>query len=363
MADGGSKKRPLPPGGSSSPAGPPGPAGPGSRAPHGHPLGPPSGGLLGSRNRASSSPVFPFPSGQGSRPPSVASSPPIQPLLSGGGRGGGPAVPQLPSAGARRPPPGFRSPPGVSLVERPGQARFQISAPSGPTWADQFRRDWPSSDSAELRSSQAYRPPSGRDDLSSQPSSQASGWAKQEKKDRVEAAKDSWDLDRTSTELRDKIRGLPTSETKGWCRLTSLAPTKEGGYIQISVTGMNKVMTLQEGLLIVQGDFGLLDRNRKDWVDHISHRCDQPACCTVGHVCVEDIHVNNSRKGCGKFMACPCGHGLLLLCEHRPVCIPNWKPSQAPSFEQFLANANICHHRETVGGVPYTRQGRPQNLR
>lgn len=159
------------------------------------------------------------------------------------------------------------------------------------------------------------------------------------------------------TELRDYIGSkIPIESIVGWCRLTALSASKGNGYVQVSVGGLNKVMTLQEALLILQGDG---DQYPPVGSRQISHRCHQPRCATVGHVCVETTQENNLRKGCGGMMHCPCGGGILLLCEHVPTCIPNWRPAQANSFAEFFANANVCHHRKTEGFVVHTRPGRP----
>ena len=45
-----------------------------------------------------------------------------------------------------------------------------------------------------------------------------------------------------------------TFQVDGWCRLSTLAPTKEGGYVQVSHGGANKFAVLQEVALWAMGE-------------------------------------------------------------------------------------------------------------
>lgn len=327
---------------SSPPARPSGSGAPGS---HGHPqpMPPP---LQGGRGQfgmgvtgGSSSPLgLPWPSAQGS------------------GRG----VPSSPSLPAVQQPTAVPSGP-PAAASTPG---YQYQAPSGPTWQHAaYGQPWSSGGPA---SQAPYRPQQGSDFYtSSYPSSEgnvANTWDQATRAHRGEILKEAWDLG-AQRALREYVDKLPIGETKGWCRLTSVAATKDSRgndkYVQISLQGMNKFTTLQEALLILQGVWGDYDPLRGD---QASHRCNQRLCTIPSHICVEDAVANNNRKGCAIMMWCPCGVGMLLLCEHDPLCIPNWRPREAPSFEAFLASVNICHHKVTVGGKPETRPGRPQRV-
>lgn len=57
-------------------------------------------------------------------------------------------------------------------------------------------------------------------------------------------------------------------------------------------------------------------------VEHLSHLCGDSRCFNVDHLWVESPVVNNSRKGCGRTVTCPCpcGH-TFTVCDHKPQCI------------------------------------------
>jgi hypothetical protein len=115
----------------------------------------------------------------------------------------------------------------------------------------------------------------------------------------------------------------------GYCYESTLMPSKDGGYVQISSAGANKFATLGEMLLWASGRYlhgGL----------QISHRCNHPKCTIPAHVCLEDAKANNGRKGCMVWVHCPhedC-HLKIVVCPHRPLCIKYC--SDYETWEEFL---------------------------
>lgn len=104
--------------------------------------------------------------------------------------------------------------------------------------------------------------------------------------------------------------------TNGFCVDCLLAPSKVGGYIQLSWEGANKFCTLGEMLGWAAGKYTTRP------TDQISHRCHNPRCSIPAHVVVESAADNNRRKGCLVFVDCP--HGCpekILVCPHKPCCI------------------------------------------
>jgi hypothetical protein len=127
---------------------------------------------------------------------------------------------------------------------------------------------------------------------------------------------------------RQLVAGLNT-DIDGFCRLSKLRPSKEGGYVQLSHGGGNKFATLQEGLVWAQGlhlSEGM----------HISHLCDKPRCTIPEHVVLETPIVNNSRKNCGLTFDCTHCEKKILACKHNPKCISY--VAGFPSWEEFLAS-------------------------
>jgi hypothetical protein len=106
------------------------------------------------------------------------------------------------------------------------------------------------------------------------------------------------------------------TKSKGFCRLSILKPSKEGGYIQLSYGGANKFAVLQEVLVWSRGE-------QIPYLHHASHLCDEPACTIPEHIVVETPAENNSRKNCGVINRCPhndCDK-LVSTCTHNPRCI------------------------------------------
>ena len=146
----------------------------------------------------------------------------------------------------------------------------------------------------------------------------------------------------------------------GWCETVDMAPTKKDGYIQITpVAGYNKMCTLHEAVLYAQSGAWEVSADTQ-----ISHRCNNPKCRTLGHVCLESASANNSRKGCLIAVKCPCGSGAFFMCPHRPCCIPQYKPggSTHATFGLFIRNLTICHHIDLVNGKPEMKVGPLNNL-
>jgi hypothetical protein len=116
----------------------------------------------------------------------------------------------------------------------------------------------------------------------------------------------------------------------GFCWESTLSPSKEGGYIQLSSGGANKFCTLGEMLVWAAG-------LRLEGGDQVSHRCHHPKCTLPSHICSESAALNNGRKGCIVWVDCP--HGCsekILACPHIPGCI-RYVPGYE-SWEEFLAN-------------------------
>lgn len=130
-------------------------------------------------------------------------------------------------------------------------------------------------------------------------------------KSKQEAVTDSCSLD---PEYARKVLDRLSSSSEGWCQLVRLAPTKKGGYIQVSFGGANKFTTLEQVVLWANGE-SLLEG------EQCSHLCHKPSCRTVGHVVGESVIDNNSRKGCLVWIQCHHCSKLILLCMHDPCCI------------------------------------------
>lgn len=100
----------------------------------------------------------------------------------------------------------------------------------------------------------------------------------------------------------------------GPCKLCTLKPYKKAGYIQISIFGANKIMTLGSLLCAVKGE-------RRKEGQHVSHLCNQPACLIPEHVTLESCSMNNSRKGCPVYVRCRHCKKKNYLCNHKGLCI------------------------------------------
>jgi hypothetical protein len=127
-----------------------------------------------------------------------------------------------------------------------------------------------------------------------------------------------------AAEAQRAIARLETVQD-GFCALSTLQPSKEGGYIQLSYQGANKFAVLQEVLVWANGA-------QVSYGDHASHLCDKPACVVREHVVVESPAVNNSRKNCGVIVKCPHGdcEKFISTCQHVPRCI-----FYVPGFESW----------------------------
>lgn len=110
------------------------------------------------------------------------------------------------------------------------------------------------------------------------------------------------------TLARAVLAGLPTVE-KGWCRLCTLKPSKEGGYIQVSWAGANKFALLQELVLWAAG--GHLKPG-----EQCSHLCCEPACVGLDHIIAEPGLQNQNGKGCLGWVDCPHCALKISVCVH-----------------------------------------------
>ena len=132
-------------------------------------------------------------------------------------------------------------------------------------------------------------------------------------------------------ELMDHERKQPGVVKEGFCELTPKQPTKVGGYVQVSAWGGNKFACLQQVSVWAMGEDAGDGLTRQ-----CSHRCGEPRCLTVGHVCVESTEDNNRRKGCLVAVRCHHCEKYYFVCPHQPSCIkffPGFK-----SWEDFLEN-------------------------
>ena len=143
------------------------------------------------------------------------------------------------------------------------------------------------------------------------------------------------------------------SQTRGWCQLSTLRPTKQNGYIQVSGNKVNKFILLHHLVLAAQGPpVGTFDENGKvSGGMHVSHLCGQPRCMTMGHMVAEDSVTNNSRKGCVVWIPCPhangeegsCKHRYILVCPHSPPCVKYVEGFRdMAGFIEQLPDSHIC---------------------
>ena len=61
------------------------------------------------------------------------------------------------------------------------------------------------------------------------------------------------DAARLDPDYAEEILSRLPARTEGWCELIQLRPTKRGGYIQLSVAGVNKFANLQAVVLWADG--------------------------------------------------------------------------------------------------------------
>lgn len=131
--------------------------------------------------------------------------------------------------------------------------------------------------------------------------------------------------------LSAKILSSLATKDCGFCKITSLKPSKEGGYVQLSHGGANKFAVLQE-VLLWAGGVTLEDGEDQQ----CSHLCENPLCTLPEHVWRESTKKNNNRKGCVVWWDCPHCEKKIKICQHEPSCIkfvPGFK-----SWEDFLQN-------------------------
>jgi hypothetical protein len=129
---------------------------------------------------------------------------------------------------------------------------------------------------------------------------------------------------------RQILGGLDTKRV-GFCPVSGLKPSKDGGYIQLSFDGANKFATLGEVLLWSRG----VTLNNVPG-SQCSHLCSTPSCTDPNHVVVESAVENNRRKGCA--VVWPCSHcsKIYLICSHVPSCIKYIEGYS--SWEDFVTN-------------------------
>lgn len=137
----------------------------------------------------------------------------------------------------------------------------------------------------------------------------------------------------------------------GWCVLSTMAPTKASGYIQVSAMGANKFATLEELCLWSTG------RTRGPR-DDCSHLCGQPSCTLPGHIVSELAQLNQIRKGCIVWVYCPhaecrLARKVIVVCPHQPHCIKYCEDyaSYADFLERGICNdvGSEVRQRDNVG--------------
>lgn len=112
---------------------------------------------------------------------------------------------------------------------------------------------------------------------------------------------------------RQYLNGL-TFQVEGWCWLSTLAPSKEGGYVQVSHGGANKFAVLQEVVLWGEG--------REVCLGHqASHLCAHSTCFKRGHIVSEEEQANQARRYCMVWVDCPHCSLKIRVCQHVPMCI------------------------------------------
>ena len=123
-----------------------------------------------------------------------------------------------------------------------------------------------------------------------------------------------------------------SARQEGFCWLSPLQPSKEGGYIQVSESGANKFATLQEVMIWAGG------RDLRHG-EQASHLCCHPTCTVTSHVVPETAEENNRRKNCAVYGGCTHCSKMVLVCSHSPECI-KFCPGFA-SWEGFLREG-VC---------------------
>lgn len=106
------------------------------------------------------------------------------------------------------------------------------------------------------------------------------------------------------------------------CILLDMAPTKEGGYVQLFIhKDSPKVLA---HVLAWFDDWEELQEFIKDPTffkgKDVSHLCGNRLCVNRNHLVFEDSTKNQRRKGCKGFVTCPCPCGHTFnVCECDPV--------------------------------------------
>jgi len=154
------------------------------------------------------------------------------------------------------------------------------------------------------------------------------------------------------------VHELPTV-VFGWCRLTSRVTNKQDdkvkslsrklGYVQLSWDGINHAFLLHHLLAFL--------RYRRlpirDGTLEVSHLCGNTVCTRPGHVVWEPAEVNQVRKNCLVWVACPhhsCPQEYIVVCPHKPMCI---KAFGNLSEGEFRANPSVYAHltEEQLGAL------------
>jgi hypothetical protein len=102
---------------------------------------------------------------------------------------------------------------------------------------------------------------------------------------------------------------------KGTCWESTLEPSKQNGYIQVSYKGKKPFC------IHVLSCYDNLERlPNKD--EDISHLCHNSKCFNPRHLCIESKIYNQQRKNCKVWHTCPhCEHDkLVCICCHEPPC-------------------------------------------
>lgn len=150
---------------------------------------------------------------------------------------------------------------------------------------------------------------------------------------------------------------------EGFCLLDPRKPSKANAYIQISYAGANKLMCLQEFLLLYNGidmDY-LRARSIREVVEagedaskapvlHASHLCGNPTCLIPDHICVENAYDNNQRKNCLVWLQCQGHSGCSrwhFICQHNPPCVKAYPGLDTAAVTFELARTRLRHRRNS----------------
>jgi hypothetical protein len=157
--------------------------------------------------------------------------------------------------------------------------------------------------------------------------------------------------------VKELVRELPIVVV-GWCRLTTRVTNKREdkerplskklGYVQLSWDGINHAFLLHHLLAFLR--YRRLPM--RDGTLEVSHLCGNTVCTRSGHVVWEPAEVNQARKNCLVWVACPhhnCPQKYIVVCPHRPLCIKGFDDLSEEEFRANpLAHAHLTEEQVTA---------------